>query len=43
MKTAGLLGALFIFGWLLVIAGVEARTGDLFAVLVVPDELVVTK
>lgn len=39
MKTAGLLGALFIIGWVLLIAGVEGRAGDLLAVIVTPDLL----
>lgn len=39
MKTAGLLGALFIIGWMLLIAGVEGRTGALLAAVLVPDQL----
>ena len=39
MKTAGLLGALFIIGVILLIAGVEGRVGALFATVLVPDEL----
>lgn len=41
MKAAGLLGALFIIGVILMLAGIEGRTGALFATLLVPDELVV--
>ena len=39
MKTAGLLGALFLIGVILLLAGIEGRVGALFAVLLVPDEL----
>ena len=39
MKTAGLLGALFLIGVILLIAGIEGRVGALFATLLVPDEL----
>lgn len=42
MKAAGLLGALFVIGVILLIAGVEGRVGALFAVVLVPDELVVS-
>ena len=42
MKTAGLLGALFIIGVILLISGVEARFGAVMAAILVPDELVVS-
>ena len=42
MKTAGLLGALFLIGVILLIAGVEGRAGALLAAVLVPDELTVT-
>lgn len=42
MKKAGLLGALFLIGVILLLAGIEGRVGALFATLLVPDELVVS-
>lgn len=42
MKAAGLLGALFLIGVILLIAGVEGRVGALLAVILTPDELSVT-
>lgn len=42
MKTAGILGALFIIGVILLISGVEGRVGALLAAVLVPDELQVS-
>ena len=42
MKEAGVLGALFLIGVILLIAGIEGRAGAVLAVIVRPDLLIVT-
>ena len=42
MRTAGLLGALFVIGLILTIAGFEGRTGALLAAVFTPTVLHVT-
>ena len=41
MRTAGLLGALFLIGLILMIAGFEGRIGALLAAVFTPSALIV--